>query len=114
MSKNFKIIQISGIPGLLFIMFIFMCLAYGFVVFPAMGLKYLWNEFLHTGLSLPVISLFQAFLLWAAFVIMFFLILRNKVSIKFNNSDELNEEHCKNIINRLELESKEPNDENVQ
>ena len=45
MKRNAKIIQISGLRGILMAIFIVTCLAAGFVVFPGFVAMNIWNHF---------------------------------------------------------------------
>ena len=65
MKKGPKIIQISGLRGLIFAGFIVTCLAAGFILFPAKVAMYLWNYMASTYFAVPEISLWQGVLLWA-------------------------------------------------
>ena len=61
-KNNTKIIQIAGFRGLFMALFIGICLAAGFVVFPAKVAVYAWNYLALNYLSIPSINLFQGVL----------------------------------------------------
>ena len=102
MNKNFKIFQINGFTGLLFLGFILTCLFSGFVIFPVWLVALGWNEFIvHFGL--PAINYFQASLLWSIVLILVYLSLRSSVHIKVHSSEEeLSESEINEIINEIE------------
>jgi len=109
MNKNFKVFQIHGLTGLLFVCIIMACLVCGFVLFPIWLIMLGWNgmvEEMHRG---PIINYYQASLLWAFFAICAYLLLRNSIKIKIYTSDEIGEdaddEHIARIIEEEEKES---------
>lgn len=92
MNKNFKILQIHGLIGLLFIGIVLVGLFSGFVLFPIWAIMTGWNEIVTSIHGGPSINYCQASLLWTFTVICFYLVLKNSISIKFHNSETLDEE----------------------
>ena len=78
-KNNTRIIQIAGFRGLLTALFIGICLAAGFVIFPAKVVVYIWNYISANFIAIPTINLFQGILLWAI-VVMVYNIANNKNS----------------------------------
>ena len=64
MKRNTRIIQISGIRGLLMVIFAVTCLAAGFIGFPAIVAMKAWN-FAAQYLSITLISVCQGLLVLA-------------------------------------------------
>ena len=55
MNKHFRIIDVNGFRGLLLFLFILVCLATGFIAFPAYLAMNLWNV-LAPMIALPTLS----------------------------------------------------------
>lgn len=102
MKKNFKIIHINGISGLIAVFFIAVCLFCGFVIFPILGLKAAWNHGLSPYSKIPTIGLFQSFLLWAFITLNLVAFFKNKVSIKISNEDVLKDPELKNMLKNVQ------------
>lgn len=98
MNKNFKVFQIHGLTGLLFLGIVMSGLFCGFVLFPIWIIMIGWNSMVGTVYSGPVIDYYQATLLWAFIVLCFYLVLKNSISIKIHKSDHLEEENLSKII----------------
>ena len=64
MRKNARIIQISGLRGLLFALFVVVCLIMGFVTFPGIVAMCIWNMAAASFTSIPQINVIQGILLW--------------------------------------------------
>ncbi len=109
MNKNFKVFQIHGLTGLLFVCIIMACLICGFVLFPIWLIMTGWNGLVQEMQSGPIINYYQASLLWASIALCTYLFLKNSIKIKIYKSDEfdedLNEEHIAKIIEEEEKES---------
>ena len=80
MNKNFRIIDVNGFRGLLLFLFIVVCLACGFIVFPGYLAMLLWNGAAPV-VSLPEINLFQGILLWAILAFALYMFGNQKVVI---------------------------------
>ena len=88
MKRNAKIIQISGIKGLITALFVVTCLAAGFVAFPGFVAMNIWNHF--AGSSVPEINLYQGILLWAIVALVYFIANKQSFSVSFESPKELN------------------------
>ena len=64
MKKRARVIQISGLRGILMAIFIGGCLIAGFVGFPAICAMKLWNYTANFA-PLPLINIYQGLMLWA-------------------------------------------------
>ncbi len=69
--KKIKIVELSGLRGLLVISFITTCLIAGFVIFPAWGLMELWNLFGTYVYKLPQMNLAHGFMLYAIIILLY-------------------------------------------
>lgn len=101
--KNAKIIQINGIGGLLKVLFIGTCLFAGFVGFPGVVAKYIWNTCL--AAYVPAINLMQGILLWVMALIVYFIATKRSFSIKFASPEELNDEEFNMLMQKVKMQS---------
>ena len=104
-KNNTKIIQIAGFRGLFMALFIGICLAAGFVVFPAKVAVYAWNYLALNYLSIPSINLFQGVLLWAIIVMVCYMANNNGMVISFAQPKQLSEEEMKHLMERIRLQA---------
>ena len=104
-KNNTKIIQIAGFRGLFMALFIGICLAAGFVVFPAKVAVYAWNYLALNYLSIPSINLFQGVLLWAIIVMVCYMANNNRMVISFAQPKQLSEEEMKHLMERIRLQA---------
>jgi len=98
MNKNFKVIQIHGLSGLLLLGFIVVGLFCGFILFPIWIIMIGWNEVSVSMFSGPVINYYQASLLWLFLALSSYLILRNSISVKIQKPDDSEQEELDKII----------------
>ena len=103
MKRNTKIIQISGLRGLLTALFVVICLAAGFVAFPGLVAMNLWNKFVAS--YLPEINLYQGILLWAIVVLVYFIANKQSFSVSFESPKELNEDEMNVLMERIKMQS---------
>ena len=105
MKRNTRIIQISGIRGLLMGIFVATCLAAGFIGFPAIVAMKAWN-FAAQYVSIPLISEWQGLLLWTIVAISGFIINdRKKFLVAFKTPDRLSEKEMKTLLERMKIQS---------
>ena len=87
MKKRTRIIQISGLRGILMMLFIVSCLAAGFIAFPAFVPMYAWN-WSTQYFAIPAINIYQGLMLWAIVAISGFIINdRKKFLVAFKTPD---------------------------
>lgn len=98
MNKNFKVFQIHGITGLLFLGIIMAGLFCGFILFPIWIIMTAWNGMVSTMHNGPIINYYQASLLWIFIVLCFYLVVRNSITIKVQNSENMDEDGIKKIV----------------
>ena len=103
MKRNAKIIQISGIKGLITALFVVTCLAAGFVAFPGFVAMNIWNHF--AGFTVPEINLYQGILLWAIVALVYFIANKQSFSVSFESPKELNEEEMNVLMERIRMQS---------
>jgi len=101
MRKNAKIIELSGLFGMIFMGFCAVCLVAGFVVFPGSVAKYIWN--LAAGFSgvLPRINLVQGVLLWAIAAISIYMVCGTDPFLSVRKATELDEDEMRELMTRI-------------
>ena len=81
MRKNTKIIQITGIKGILIALFVLTCAIAGFVAFPGLVAMNVWNYFAKD--VVPTINLYQGILLWGIIALIYFIANKQSFSVSF-------------------------------
>lgn len=106
MKKRARVIQISGLRGILLVIFIGTCLCAGFVAFPSICAMHIWN-YIANFISIPLINIYQGAMLWAIIAISGFIINdKEKFLVEFSASDnELSEKDMQKLMERVKLQS---------
>ena len=107
MKKNFNVIQIKGIRGLMLAGLVVCCLFAGFVVFPGWVVMHLWNYISSYFMQMPNIYLAQGVLLWAIVVVAYFTFRKEKVVVCVKNPQGLSEEELKEVFANVKRQSQE-------
>lgn len=68
-GNRFRVIQITGLRGILSAAFVVVCLAAGFVAFPSLVLYKLWNMLAGMTSGMPEINILQGLILWGIFAV---------------------------------------------
>ena len=113
MNKNFKIVQISGLSGILLVGILFTGIFCGFMLFPVWLVMMGWNAVIASSFNAPIINYLQAALLWSAIVIVFYILLRNSISIKIQKDDGIEQRDIKDIISEIREKDLEKTEEEV-
>lgn len=107
MKKNFNVIQIKGIRGIILAAFIVICLAAGFVVFPGWLCMNIWNLFSSHTLNVPAIGLLQGVLLWGIIAASYFIFRKEKVVVCMRGQEGLSEEELKAVFANIKRQSQD-------
>ena len=83
--RKIKVIDISGFRGLLIIIYAVVCIAAGFVLFPAWALMSLWNLMGTYVYNLPHMNLVHGFMLYAIFVLLYLVTNSNKPLLRLTS-----------------------------
>ncbi len=114
MKRNkLRVIQISGIRGILSAIFVVACLIAGFVGFPSLMLNKLWNHFAETTGVMPYINMFQGLVLWGILAVSY-LILNKKQRYLVAFEPKTNRREIRDIINEIKAQSAELKQETPQ
>lgn len=104
MKKNFNVIQINGIKGLIMAGGIVACLFAGFVMFPGMVMKTVWN-FISSNIGvIPQIATLQGVLLWGIVVVSYFAFRRKGFMVEFKSADDLSRDEMDEVMQRIRME----------
>lgn len=114
MNKNFKVVQINGLSGILILGFISTGVFCGFIIFPIWIIMNAWNIVVGEALHGPVINYFQSLLLWFAIILSLYLILRNSISIKIQKEEYLEPKDIKDIIGEVNIDIDKEKDEIIE
>ena len=98
MKKNFNVIQINGVRGLIMAGFIVTCLVAGFGVFPGWVCMHLWNFGASFTELLPSIGLIQGLLLWGIIVAAYFTFRKQKLVVCMKAPQGLSDEELKTVF----------------
>ena len=104
MKKNFNVIQITGITGLVMAGGIVACLFAGFVMFPGMVMKTVWNIISSSIGIIPQIATLQGVLLWGIVVVSYFAFRRKGFMVEFKSADDLSRDEMDEVMQRIRME----------
>lgn len=107
MKKNFNVIQIKGVRGLLLAGFVLSCLCAGFIVFPGWVGMNLWNYLATSFNALPMIGLIQGILLWGILAVSYFIFRKEKVVVCMKTPQGLTDEELKAVFADMKKQSLE-------
>lgn len=101
MNKGPRIIEITGVKGVIIGLFMAVCLSVGFIVFPAKVAQFCWNYLSTIWSIMPRINLLQGALLWAIVAIGIYLLSNRKLSISLSQPMELSEDEIQGLLNKI-------------
>ena len=104
MKKNFNVIQINGIKGLIMAGGIVACLFAGFVIFPGMVMKTVWNIISSSIGIIPQIATLQGVLLWGIVVVSYLAFRRKGFMVEFKSADDLSRDEMDEVMQRIRME----------
>lgn len=107
MRKKVNVIQINGIKGILFMVFIGSCLAAGFIAFPGLVCMKLWNIVASHFINLPFIGILQGILLWGILAAAYYTFRREKAIVCIRSPKGLSEEELKAVFENLKQQTRD-------
>lgn len=107
MKRNFNVIQIKGVMGIVYLVFIGICLAAGFGWFPGWVCMKLWNISSTYIPQIPAIGIFQGILLWGIIAASYFTFRKDKLVVFMNASEGLSEEELKAVFAHMQKNIKD-------
>lgn len=103
-KRKMRVIQISGIRGVISAIFVGMCLVAGFVGFPAWAITNLWNNFLANAGMLPFINLFQGLVLWGILAVGYMILNQKQRYLMAFESRTPSSAEIKKILNEIKTQ----------
>ncbi len=100
MNKNYKVITINGIRGVIAIIFIALGLVAGFIISPGWVCMKVWNYFMSDLYALPLMNIYQGIMLWAIVALSLYLLNNKRALIGFNSFQGLSPEQIRDIMKR--------------
>ncbi len=105
MRKNARIIQISGLRGLIFTLFVIICLIMGFVGFPGLVAMCIWNMVSNAVEVIPQINVFQGVLLWVIVALSIYVFNRDKSFVELKRPSQLSESEIKDLMEKIRTQA---------
>ncbi len=100
MRKDFKVITINGIRGVIAAIFVVMGLIAGFVISPGLVCMTIWNNVFEYSTTVSTMNLLQGIMLWAIIALSLYALNDKKALIGFGSYPSLTPEQVKNIMER--------------
>lgn len=100
MNKNFRVITINGVRGIIVAVFIVFGLVSGFIVSPGWVCMSLWNVIFDQSNIVSTMNLFQGILLWAIIALSLYALNNRRALIGFGSYQGLSPEQIRDIMNR--------------
>lgn len=111
MNKNFKVITINGIRGVLAAIFIVLGLIAGFIISPGWVCMHLWNHIFEDSNTVALMNIYQGIMLWAIIALSLYALNNKKALIGFGSYQGLSPEQIKDLMTRAkQSEAKMMND----
>ena len=93
-----RIVQVYGFHWVLLGLFVIVGVTAGFVVFPAIVTKVIWNFCAAAIKIVPKINIFAAILLWAIIATTLYVTTKDKFAISYNRGNKISKDEFVNII----------------
>lgn len=100
MNRNFKVITINGIRGMLTLVFIVLGLIAGFIVSPGWACMKIWNHIFEQSNTIAAMNLFEGIMLWAIIALVLYALNNKRPLIGFGSYQGLSPEQIKEIMKR--------------
>ena len=100
MNKNFKVITINGIRGVLAAIFIVLGLIAGFIISPSWVCMQLWNYVFEDSNTVALMNIYQGIMLWTIIALSLYALNNKKALIGFGSYQGLSPEQIKDLMAR--------------
>ncbi len=100
MNKNFKVITINGIRGVLAAIFIVLGLIAGFIISPGWVCMQLWNYVFEDSNTVALMNIYQGIMLWTIIALSLYALNNKKALIGFGSYQGLSPEQIKDLMAR--------------
>ena len=103
MNRNFRVITINGIRGILAAIFVVLGLIAGFIISPGWVCMHIWNYFMAESGRFIMMNLFQGIMLWSIIALSLYAINNRRPLIGFGSYSGLSPEQIKDIISNAKM-----------
>ena len=103
MNRNFRVITINGIRGILAAIFVVLGLIAGFVISPGWVCMHIWNYFMAESGKFITMNLLEGILLWSIIALSLYAINNRRPLIGFGSYSGLSPEQIKDIISNAKM-----------
>ena len=97
MNRRFNVIQLSGLKGIFFILFLIGCAAAGFLIFPGWVCMHIWNYAMSFFVDMPAMTMLHGIILWCIIALITFQLNKKDFGISFKKV-ETPEDRLRKII----------------
>ena len=104
--KNFKVITINGVRGLIVAIFVVMGLIAGFVISPGWVCMKIWNSIFEYSNNVAQMHLLQGIMLWLIIALSLYALNNKRSLIGFGSYQGLNPDQIKDIVERAKKNEK--------
>ena len=103
MNRNFRVITINGIRGILAAIFVVLGLIAGFIISPGWVCMHVWNYFMAETGRFITMNLIQGIMLWSIIALSLYAINNRRPLIGFGSYPGLSPDQIKDIINNAKI-----------
>ena len=100
MNKNFRVITINGIRGMLLAAFVVFGLIAGFIVSPGWVCMQIWNSIFEEIGNVSLMNIYQGIILWAIIALSLYALNNKRALIGFGSYPGLSPNQIKDIMDR--------------
>ncbi len=100
MNKNYKVVTINGIRGIIALIFIVLGLIAGFIISPGWVCMKIWNYIFESSDTVSLMNLFQGIMMWAIIALSLYALNNRRALIGFNSFSGLTPEQIRDIMAR--------------
>lgn len=100
MNRNYRVITVNGIRGLIAALFCIAGLIAGFVISPGWVCMKTWNHFFEYSSTLSVMNIWQGIMLWAVIALSLYALNNKRTLIGFGSYKGLTPEQIKEVIRK--------------
>lgn len=104
MNKNFKVITINGVRGMIVAVFIVLGLIAGFIVSPGWVCMKTWNYFMEYSTTFSLMNLYQGILCWIMIALSLYALNGKRSLISFGSYSGLSPKQIKDVMRRAKSE----------
>lgn len=100
MNKNYRVITINGVRGIIVAIFIVLGLIAGFIVSPGWVCMKLWNYVFQNSSGVAIMNIFQGIMLWAIVALSLYALNNKKMLVGLGSYQGLSPEQIKDIMRK--------------